>query len=65
MNHQNHQSTAIIYQFPTRVRENIERRRLAQSAGLAHYLSTSTAPLYSGAWYHDAAIKEEEAGLKR
>jgi hypothetical protein len=60
LNYENHQTTAKIYQFPTRVRENIERRRLALAAGSAYYLGGSVVPTYSGAWYHDAAIKDDE-----
>ncbi len=60
MNNENHQPTAKIYQFPIRIRENVEKRRVSPATGSAYYLGKATAPMYSGAWYHDAAIKEDD-----
>jgi hypothetical protein len=65
VNQQNHQTTATILQFPVQGRESLLRRRPAQTAGVAHFMSKTMPLLSSGAWYHDAAIRDEEPGRKR
>jgi hypothetical protein len=56
--------TAKIYQFPLQAREPQERRKLAQQAVVAQYLIISPDVVPTGAWYHDAAIKEDDRGRK-
>jgi len=65
LNQQNHQPTATILQFPVQGREGLQRRSPAQAAGVAHFMSKAMPLLSSGAWYHDAAIRDEEPGRKR
>jgi Protein of unknown function (DUF2735) len=60
LNNDHHQHTAKIYQFRPRTRQNSERQGKGLDVASAHYLSKITAPIYSGAWYHDAAIKEDD-----
>lgn len=52
-------SSAKIYQFPVRPRPNasgrIQQGQLADSR-----LQHSAQPVFSGAWYHEAAIREAD-----
>jgi hypothetical protein len=56
--------SAKIYQFPTQGRESLDRRKLAQKATGAYFLSKPVEIIVSGAWYHDAAIKDDDRGRK-
>ena len=56
--------SAKIYQFPTQGRESAGRRKPAQQASEAYYLGKSSEIMVTGAWYHDAAIKDEDRGRK-
>ena len=59
-----HRPSAKIYQFPAQARESQERRKPAQQASGAYYISKSNEIMVTGAWYHDAAIKEDDRGRK-
>jgi hypothetical protein len=59
-----HRPSAKIYQFPVQTRESPERRKLAQQASGAYYISKPNEIMVTGAWYHDAAIKEDDRGRK-
>ena len=59
-----HRPSAQIYQFPTRPGGSQAHRKPAQRATEAYNLGKSSDVLVTGAWYHDAAIKEEDRGRK-
>ncbi len=56
--------SAKIYQFPIQGRETLDRRKPPQKAVVAYYMSKPAEVTVSGAWYHDAAIKDDDRGRK-
>jgi hypothetical protein len=59
-----HRPSAKIYQFPTQTRGFQERRKPAMPSVNAYNLGKSSDVLVTGAWYHDAAIKDDDRGRK-
>jgi hypothetical protein len=56
--------SAKIYQFPTKSHEAQEGRKSAQHAVSAYNIGKSSNIMVTGAWYHDAAIKDDDRGRK-
>jgi ubiquitin len=56
--------SAKIYQFQPKARLALEGRKPAQQAEIAYKIGKSNDIIVTGAWYHDAAIKEDDRGRK-
>ena len=59
-----HRPSAQIFQFTSNTRGSNDRRKFAQQVSNAHNLGKNSPIVTSGAWYHDAAIKDDDRGRK-
>ena len=64
MNTEFSRPTARIYQFPVRGHGATDRRRDEAKSVTSSSTNKASQAVYSGAWYHQAAIQDGERGRK-